>query len=644
MVLLALLGGCVEPSGSTTQPRSTVGINVEGEVLSPLSAANLGVPDKAEFVPGQALVKYKNTPHSSEGVRGFAVRKVGDFELIQQPALSVQSAVGVQATSVLGQATLNWIAQLRSRDDLEFVEPNYLRYPQATPNDLLYSDKIKPRFAQINLEKAWDITTGSANVAVAILDDGILWRSGDSKATHPDLACGRVLPGYDFVSSASNGDGTGRDDDPYQTPGSDHGSHVAGTIGACSNNSLGVSGVDWKAKLLPVRVLGQVGTDADIIDGLRWAAGLKVSGVADNPTPAKVINMSLGGFGISQAFDQAINEVTDHGAIVVVAAGNDNQDALLYAPAGNERVITVGAAKPDGSRADFSNYGPGIEVMAPGTGIYSTTSDGSGFGYKAFSGTSMASPHVAGVVALMAAVKPDLRWYEAFEYLTKTAVAIPGCKVCGAGLVNAAAAVLKAQQHPSIGGFITPSQQFSLSSPNQSLTLHNYGTATLNFSAQPHPYLSLSPSSGSLSPGQSLLATLHLSPPTTPSIYYSNLEVSDNNQHKANLLAFYQVGSGARDMGQVKLALCQDVGSGSKLVTSTSLSYLNNRYSFKLPADHLTGQSYYLRAWVDANNDNLTEMVSYRHYLSLTGNPISNIYVLLTGEHWQLGEQGCVAQ
>jgi serine protease len=213
----------------------------------------------------------------------------------------------------------------------------------------------------------------------------------------------QILPGYDFITdSAMANDGDGRDSDPtdpgdwvqagecgggepqQDIPSSWHGTHVAGTIAAKTNNDIGVSGVAWEAKLLPVRVLGKCGGyTSDIADGMRWAAGAAVTGVPDNPNPAKVLNLSLGALGeCSQTYGEAIEAVRAQGASVVIAAGNSNQDASQYRPANCPGVITVAATKRDGGRAYYSNFGTTVDVAAPGGQTFDpvsntpTTTDG----------------------------------------------------------------------------------------------------------------------------------------------------------------------------------------------------------------------------------------------------------------------------
>lgn len=336
----------------------------------------------------------------------------------------------------------------------------------------------------VNLPPAWDITTGSSSVVVAVLDSGIL--------THPDLE-GRVLPGYDMISNpfVAN-DGDGRDPNPadpgdwvtaaesfdpsspfYQCPATQsswHGIHVAGLIGAASNNSRGVAGVTWDAKVLPVRVLGKCGGMlSDVVDGIRWSVGLEVPGVPANSNPAKVINMSLGGGGpcfFAASLQDAINAALAKGAAVVVAAGNENANAALYIPAGCPGVITVAANNRSGDKTSYTNYGPAVEISAPGGDalpagnfnlILSTYNEGltipAAFSYQTLAGTSFAAPHVAGIAALMMSVNPALTPARTLAYLQGAAqpfAAGTWCAAnpdqCGAGIADAGEAVQLAEQ------------------------------------------------------------------------------------------------------------------------------------------------------------------------------------------------------
>lgn len=271
----------------------------------------------------------------------------------------------------------------------------------------------------VQAQKAWLATRGNPEIVVAVLDTG--------STDHPDLV-GQTVPGYDMIGDVETaGDGDGRDSDPSDEgdweDGCDqnivlcsswHGTHVAGIINALGNNSLGVIGVASRVKVQHVRVMGRGGGfDSDIIAGIIWASGGDVENVPSNPTPARVINLSLGGIdACSPAYQTAIDDAILRGTVVVAAAGNAGADASTTTPANCNGVITVGASNSAGGKPDFSNDGPLVDIAAPGEGIKSTMNAGlTGPGlptYREKSGTSMATPYVAGIVALMLSKEPLL--------------------------------------------------------------------------------------------------------------------------------------------------------------------------------------------------------------------------------------------
>lgn len=338
-----------------------------------------------------------------------------------------------------------------------YAEPDRKVRALATPTDPLYASQWHyfEAKAGLNLPSAWDVSTGSG-VVVAVVDTGV--------RAHVDLA-DNLLAGHDFISgTSSSNDADGRDADPTD-PGdgcnggrsSWHGTHVAGTVAAVTNNGEGGAGVAYAAKILPVRVLGcGGGYFSDIADGVLWASGTTVGGVSAPSQPAKVINMSLGGrTSCPTTMQNAINVARANGAVIVVAAGNSNQDASLHSPANCVGVVTVAATGRTGGRASYSNYGGKIDVSAPGgnmstgaaNGVLSSLNDGystpGNDSYAYLQGTSMAAPHVAGVAALMLARNPDLTPDEVEVLLKSTARPLPlACSLgCGKGIVNAAAAV-----------------------------------------------------------------------------------------------------------------------------------------------------------------------------------------------------------
>ncbi len=353
--------------------------------------------------------------------------------------------------------------QLAADPDVEYVEVDQRMTIALTPNDTRFSEQwgFGTSAASINVQPAWDKAKG-AGVVVAVIDTGI--------TNHPDLNA-NVLPGYDFISNASMArDGNGRDSNANDegdwyaanecgagVPGSNsswHGTHVAGTVAAVTNNATGVAGTAYQSKIVPVRVLGKCGGMlSDIADAIVWASGGSVSGVPANANPAEVINMSLGGSGAcSTTYQNAINSAVSRGSTVVVAAGNSNANVSGYNPGNCANVISVAATTSAGSRASFSNYGAAIDVSAPGQAILSTLNTGTttpaSASYASYNGTSMAAPHVAGVVALMQSAASTPRTPAQIETILKnTARPLPGtCSGgCGAGIVNADAAVVAVQ-------------------------------------------------------------------------------------------------------------------------------------------------------------------------------------------------------
>jgi serine protease len=360
-----------------------------------------------------------------------------------------------------------------SDPNVEFVEENRLHQPLQAVNDPRYTEQWHyfEAVGGMNAPGAWDNGVTGQGTVVAVLDTGY--------RAHSDLNA-NLLPGYDMVSDAWMGnDGDGRDGDasdpgdwvqagacgagsPAQdTTSSWHGTHVAGTIAAASDNNQGVAGVAYNAGIVPVRVLGRCGgTTADIADGILWASGASVPGTSSNANPADVINLSLGGQGSCQSVtQQAINAARNNGSSVVVAAGNSDADAGSFTPASCNGVISVAATDRDGGRAYYSNYGSSVTLAAPGgamsfagdsEGVLSTYNSGSttpaGDSYSFSQGTSMAAPHVAGVVALLKEADSSATPSDIEQFLTSTARSFPAtCSGCGVGIIDAGAAVAAAQ-------------------------------------------------------------------------------------------------------------------------------------------------------------------------------------------------------
>jgi serine protease len=434
------------------------------------------------FVPGEIIVKRKVVAGVAMALPAARLAELRLGPVAQQLSGGEglyrieQATISALTPQDARARTLSVIAQLRASPEVEYAQPNYVAQIAAPPNDPLYprqwnlhdhGSEVGRSPGGISAQTAWDQTTGSSSVVVAVVDTGIL-------PDHADIqGSAALVAGYDLISSAAMAnDGGGRDNDPTDPgdavaadecwpgspalPDSWHGTHVAGIVGVVrANNSLGVAGVTWDGRVQPVRVLGKCGgTTADINDGIRWAAGLPVPGVPANATPAKVINLSLRAYepcSNSPATQAAIDDAVNAGATVVVAAGNDGVDASNVYPASCNNVITVAASDARGHLVTrYSNYGATVEILAPGgdierdddrdgnpDGVYSTVKGG----YAYYNGTSMAAPHVAGAAALLLARQPGLSPAQVSQDLQHTALprtAAECPKPCGAGLLSAA--------------------------------------------------------------------------------------------------------------------------------------------------------------------------------------------------------------
>lgn len=396
------------------------------------------------FVPYELLYQEKPAAKAGYGqrladlTRGLASQRAGALHrlvlkpqagarspLTRRPSESAQDPQrrAARPTRHPGKgAVLRAMKRLQQSGAVTFAEPNLRRRAYVTPNDPAFA--VQWHFGNLKLEDAWELTQGSDEVIVAVIDTGVI--------DHPDLQ-DRLVGGYDFIAQADNAlDGDGIDPDPTDPgdgcgglfPSSFHGTHVAGTIGASTNNGVGVAGVTWAGRIMPLRVLGcDGGTSFDIVQAVRYAAGLdNVSGTRP-PKPAAIINLSLGGPGGSLSEEQTFLEAQAAGSLIIAAAGNEGTSLPSY-PAAYDGVISVSATTIDDRLASYSNFGSTIDIAAPGGDntadlngdaqpdlVLSTDGDDDGAinpSYEFKAGTSMAAPHVAGVAALMKALLPTL--------------------------------------------------------------------------------------------------------------------------------------------------------------------------------------------------------------------------------------------
>lgn len=468
-----------------------------------------GTGKNADFLAGEAITKFNTSAIQAKtnGVASVAASALSmkhkdtsranlvtfDLSASQVSSSSLKTSAPNDLASINPKSfqkfqTLQKIKELQSSPDVKYAYPNYRVYPKRVPNDTYYS--LQWQYPAMNLPQAWDITVGHSDdrdIIVAVIDTGIVM-------THVDFDSSQFVPGYDFISHLSNsGDGDGIDPDPTDVGdhvvlgrSSWHGTHVAGSIAANTNNVEGMAGVSWGAKIMPLRALGlEGGSTYDIMQSLRYAAGLSNDSNTLPQQPADIINLSLGGPNYFQDVQDLYDELHELGIIVVAAAGNDETDEPSY-PASYNNVISVAATDFNGDQAPYSNYGPNVDIAAPGgdvtqdlnndgysDGIFSLSIDDTSGSlvsiYYPENGTSMASPHVAGVAALMKAVYPELTAQEFNNLLiagelTDDQGEAGRDDIYGHGNVNALKAVQAAQRLAN-GTQPTPSAPSVVASP-----------------------------------------------------------------------------------------------------------------------------------------------------------------------------------
>lgn len=502
-----------------------------GQGVNPASAPRLSV--LADFVPGELVARFEPARRGIESMAtklsgmGMTVADGGTaatdgpvlVKLDESPAprSSAQAATGTPQPQppwlIAGHPallrkwrTLKAIKDLRRQSGVRYAEPNYLLKASSIPNDPYFRSQW--HYPLINLPQAWDITTGSSAVIVAVIDTGVL-------LSHPDLQ-GKLVGGYDFISDPARSlDGDGRDPNP-DDPGdkccsgssSFHGTHVAGTIAAATNNGIGVAGVAWNARIMPLRALGaeRKGTGSDLDQAILYAAGLPNASGTLPARRADIINLSLGGPDYSQAEQDVITQARNQGVIIIASAGNEaeNGNPVIY-PAAYAGVVSTGAVAIDKSRAPYSDFNAFVDIAAPGgdmsldrdgdgyvDGVLSTVGDDSSgavrYVYAFEEGTSMAAPHVSGVVALMKAVDPGLTPAKVDTLLASGALTqdlgAPGRDdEFGYGLVDAYAAVVAVQSTPTplpARLVVTPGGlNFGTQGTSATISLTNGGTGSL---------------------------------------------------------------------------------------------------------------------------------------------------------------------
>lgn len=379
--------------------------------LIPCPALAEGPEQEASFVPGEVLVKFK------EGLAGTDEGKVK--KELGLNTLEQITGLDVQKVQVNPGDEKNILEQLKDDPSVEYAGLNYvLRAVDTYPNDTYFNPSYSAQWglSKIDAPAAWDVFTGTASITIAVVDTGVA-------QSHEDLSS-KIVSGYNYWG--------GSPEDNHH-----HGTHVAGIASAATNNGKGVAGVSWGAKIMPVKVLDSSGS------GTSYSVASGITYAADNG--ARVINLSLGGYGLGsdQTLSDAVSYAYNQGCLLVAAAGNDSSSSPLY-PAAFDHVVAVAATDSTDARAWFSNYGSYVDVAAPGVSIYSTLLSNS---YGSSSGTSMATPFVSGLAALIWSLAPDLTNDEIEEIIENTAVDLGATgrdNYFGWGRIDAAEAVTAA--------------------------------------------------------------------------------------------------------------------------------------------------------------------------------------------------------
>jgi thermitase len=495
-------------------------------------------PPPAGVAAGRILVKFK------PGVGGPSAQRA-----LTAQGLTVAGAIpslGVLKVSVKPGQELAEVAALSSNPNVLYAEPDYIAHIQDTiPNDLYYGSQWG--LSKIDAPVAWDMTTGSSAVIIAIVDTGIDLDKQD------DFKCaGKLTAGWNFVANNN-----------YPDDDHGHGTHVAGIAAACSNNSIGVAGVAWGARLMPVKVLdsGGNGFYSDVANGIIYAVN----------NGAKVVNLSLGGTSSDSTLASAVQYAHDHGALVAAAAGNCAQDGyqcnylynpIMY-PAAYPTVMAVAATDSDDNWAWFSEYQPYVDVAAPGVNIYSTIREG---GYGEMNGTSMATPFVSGLAALLWSIAPSLTADRVESIIESTAddLGAPGKDdYFGYGRINAGHALI------SLGLQTSPAQAFFIADDDNGPFPASNEVQVTTPSSSPITW------TATISPP---VAWLSIVPPVSGTV-----SASTSPPARFALVAARPITYGTYTTTAIVTATASSGDQIGPVATQVSINYLANLYIYRFP-------------------------------------------------------------
>ncbi|CBL46011.1 peptidase S8 and S53 subtilisin kexin sedolisin [gamma proteobacterium HdN1] len=617
-----------------------------------------------DFVPGEMIVKYRDrTPLASARLKTQSgestllslshqdssrpvLAKLGQPKRLARSLLNVSSKEAGfleewqknNPENYQKFLTLLAIKEMRNNPDVETVDPNYIREAMAIPNDEFYS--YQWHYPQIKLPQAWDLTTGKRNgkpVIVAVIDSGVVQE-------HEDLK-NQLVPGFDFATEGSEpGDSDGLDDNPDDSCGEAwgyHGTHVAGTIAAETNNGTGVAGVAWGAKIMPLRVLGCLGgSDYSTMQALRFAAGLPNDSGRVPAQKADVANLSLGGFGPNATFENEIPRLRAAGLILVGSSGNNAQNpekCQVCYPASYNGFVSVGAVDMNKERSYYSTYNEFVDIAAPGgdasvdkngdrfpDGVLSTVINEQGGrrlqDYAFYQGTSMAAPHVSGVFALMRAVNPGLTPDQVDAVIANGSIVDdlgPRGRddEYGHGLINALKAVQVAQQLAAGGGnnpapgnaaIVSNVSTIAFGSETNSarFTLSKQGQAALKLGRieVDAPWLSVQANKVDANGFGEYTASVSRAN-LNPGQYGAKISLTDSNGARSSIAVTLQVGSLSNESTGLATpwVFLLDADRDMDLVTYTDGKSVNGTWQYKL--ENIPNGQYFVLASSDVDFD-----------------------------------------
>jgi len=578
---------------------------------------SMGLQQRAGSGERGRLLALRNSLASAEQRQRRVAAAAHKLDTIEDPALRAR------------WETLMTVKALRRDPRVRSARPNYRLHALAAPDDPLFP--LQWNLPLVGVTDAWDTTTGAPDVVVAVVDTGVL--SG-----HPDLA-GQLVDGYDFVRDADMAlDGDGIDPDP-EDPGNSvggggegfHGTHVSGIVAAAGNNGRGVAGAAYGTRVMPLRAIGAdgAGTTYDVDQAIRFAAGLPNDSRTVPARRADIINLSLGGAPFEPDTQDLLQDVRAAGVVVVAAAGNEANSAPFY-PADYSGVISVSAVDTQRQLAPYSNSGPGIDVAAPGgdgsadfngdgfpDGVLSTSgtigATGLDYGFTFLTGTSMAAPHVAGIVALMKSVNPDLTPADIDSLLAAGELSddlgAPGRDdLYGNGLINAQRAVLAALESIGVSPGDSPRLVASASTLNfggtgttLGLSLQNGGVGDLELLSVSvsEPWLAVEP----LTVDGNGLGEYRVSVDRSalpPGIYAADISAQSSvNNLSVRVLVSKSIAAGETDIGVIYILLYDPLNDTTVEQYVSRDGGAERRFEF----EHIPAGEYEILAGTDTDND-----------------------------------------